>query len=254
MEIALENRNGSINERELAFLCAAITKQMREHFAPNWQEEPWVIKPYKRLEGLSVGSFWPVSILPDLGHPGSSDWAHWEPGLAYGCLRWNPRGPQPISVEASHICLELRMDPRCMRWVHIGEGCFGAVEICDPVEADTYEIEVTAFGEKKAVPVSDFLLPSYFVRGAKRPYSFLDRVDSTIHERGLSRQGKGYLIVRLPHGEVIEWWGHRAFGLVNRKAPPAWRKGEDYLSRIFKRKMGVIGEIANFSDKLVEDM
>lgn len=248
MEIALENRS-KINDTELAFVCAAIAKQMKEHFCPAWTEEPWAVKFYKELDNLSIGSFWPVSVLPNLGEQGAAPFEKWVPGLSYGCIR-EGNGHAPISIEASHTCLELRMDPRCIKWVHLGQGCFAAVEICDPCEGVSYEIDVTVLGEKRKILVSDFVLPSYFVRGARGPYSFCNAIETTIHERGLASSGNGYLLLRLPHGEVIDWWGKTRFGISNKKAPASWKKGEDYLSRIFQRKMGVLGEIVDYSEKL----
>lgn len=247
MEIAFSEDVEDLPQRDLAFMCAALNKQMREHFAPRWLEEPWPVKAYKNVKQLPVGSFWPISILPKIGLAGAAGYHTWEAGLAYGRVRWD--GPWVTPVTASHEALELRIDPRCNRWVHIGGGRFVAIEICDPCEADTYEISVTLFGETRKVMVSDFVLPSYFVKDAPGPYTYLDTIDTTVHERGLSRNGGGYLIVREPNGEVIDYWGSRAFGL--RKRPPDdWAKGEDNLSRISKRRAGALGEIVDFTSKI----
>lgn len=247
MEIAFTENVNDLPQRDLAFMCAALNKQMRDHFAPAWLEEPWPVKAYKDLKGLPVGSFWPISILPKIDVPGAAGYHTWEAGLAYGRVRWD--GPFATPVTASHEALELRIDPRCNRWISIGGGRLAAMELCDPCEADTYGIEVELFGEKRVVLVSDFVLPSYFVKGAPGPYSFKDNIDSTVHERGLSRNGGGYLMLRESDGSVIDYWGSRALGL-KRRAPAGWSKRGDDLSRVSKRRLGVVGEVVDVSAKL----
>lgn len=247
MEIAFKEDVKELPQRDLAFMCAALNIQMREHFAPKWLEEPWPVKAYKDFKFLPLGSFWPISILPQIGMPGASGYHTWEAGLSYGRVRWDDLAA--TAVTASHEALELRMDPRCNRWVSIGGSRAVALELCDPCEADTYEIEVRLFGETRMVPVSDFVLPAYFVKGAPPPYTYLNSIDSTVHELGLSRSGGGYLLIREGDGSVIDYWGRKRFGMKKR-APADWTKRDDDLSRVRKRRQGVFGEMVDFSKKL----
>lgn len=248
MEIAFVGEAKTLDQRNLAFMCEALNVQMREHYAPKWLEEPWPVKAYSDLKGLPIGSFWPIAIMSDIGAPNAAGYHTWEAGLSYGRVQWDGE-LNNTSVTASHEALELRGDPRCNRWIDIGSGYQAALELCDPCEGDSYDIEVELFGEKRSVKVSDFVLPSYFVKGAPRPYTYLDTIDSTIHERGLSRNGGGYLLLRDSKGSVIDYWGRTWYG-ARRRAPATWRKWGDPLSRVSKRKVGAQGGVVNFTRKV----
>jgi len=248
MEIAFEEHVKGVSPRDLAFVCAALNEQMRVHFAPAWLEEPWPVKSYDTLTKLPVGSFWPIAILPDIDAPDASGFHTWEAGLSYGRVRWD--GWDLTAITASHEALELRMDPRCNQWVGLDDGRAVALELCDPCEADSYYISVTLFGETRMVPVSDFVLPAYFVKGAPPPYSYLNTVVSTCHELGLSRTGGGYLMVRERDGSVIDYWGKRAMSFGRRSAPAGWRKKQDPFSRVSQRLAGRLAELVDLNKKI----
>lgn len=212
-------------------MVEALNIQMRDHFAPKWGFEPWPCKAYKTLVGLPIGSFWPIAILPDIKAPNAAGYHDFAAGLVYGRVRWDGT-VDGTSVTASHEALELRADPYCNKWVPISSTKKVALEVCDPCEGDTYGIDVVVFNERRNVKVSDFVLPSYFQKGAPRPYTYLDTIDKNVFELGLSRNGGGYLLVQ-EKGQVIDYWGKRFFG---RKKPlAAFNKSEDSLSRISKR-------------------
>jgi hypothetical protein len=240
MEIAFIEDVPELEQRDLAFMCAALNKQMREHFAPAWVEEPWPVKAYKSAKALPVGSFWPISIQTRLDLEGAAGYHAFEAGLAYGRVRWE--GEHYTALTASHEALELRVDPRCNRWLPIGGGRYAAIEICDPCEADSYQIPVTLFGETRQVTVSDFVLPAYFVKGERGPYTYLNTIDSTVHDLALSRNGGGYLLLREPGGQVIDYWGRKKLGLMRARAPKGWAKAQDPLSRVVRRRSGALGE------------
>lgn len=249
MEVAFEEHVDGIAPKDLAFMTAALNIQMREHYAPKWLEEPWPVKAYRSVKTLPVGSFWPIAILPSIDIPGAAGYHTFVDGLAYGRVRWD--GFDTTTVTASHEALELRGDPRCNRWVSIGGGRAVALELCDPCEADTYDITVSLFGETRVMKVSDFLLPSYFVRGAPRPYTYLDTIDTTAHELGLSRNGGGYLLLRESNGVVIDYWGRKARGLMKRRPPPGWQKQSDPLSRVRRRSVGHVAQLVDHRGKLI---
>lgn len=69
----------------------------------------------------------------------------------------------PWSSCASHELLETLADPECS-WASqdVLTGNFYALEVCDPVEADTYDVD--------GVQVSNFVTPSYFGMGDRYDY------------------------------------------------------------------------------------
>jgi hypothetical protein len=241
MEIAFEEHVDQLDQKGLAFLTAALNIQMIEHFAPKWGIEPWPVKSYKSVKSLPVGTYWPIAIQKEIGAPGADGFHDYQAGLAYGRVRWTDL--RNTGITASHEDLELRLDPRCNRWMPIGKGYMVAIEACDPCEGDSYEIEVNLFGEKRKIAVSDFLLPSYFKHDGKRPFTWLDTIDRNVYFKGLSRNGGGYLLVKDPKGRVTDFWGKRVFGLLKKRRPANWNKHADHSSRFARRMAGLVGEV-----------
>jgi len=96
------------------------------------------------------------------------------------------------SVTASHELLETLVDPFLQRCIQSEDGKIWSLEVCDPVEADTYSID--------GVMVSNFALPAWYEpsqahhRGADR-YDFLGKCKAPYEVRTggyaqfLSKQG-----------------------------------------------------------------
>jgi len=71
------------------------------------------------------------------------------------------------TVTASHEVLEMLADPFIMSGANVSSTSWLAIEVCDAVEADAYAYT------KRGVLVSAFVLPAWFIRGAKAAaYSF----------------------------------------------------------------------------------
>jgi hypothetical protein len=70
-----------------------------------------------------------------------------------------------VSTAISHEMCETQGDPACNRWVDDGRGHEVALELCDAIEANGYEVE--------GVMVSDFLLPAFFAPGATTAVTFM---------------------------------------------------------------------------------
>jgi hypothetical protein len=197
MEIACQETSRLLSPADLAFQVRAVNIQMERDWAPAYDEEPWPIRSYAGLSGLAAGSFWPMAILDDIDTPGALGFHDWVAGLAYGRVL---AGRDPLDATTlSHEALELRGDPHCNLWLPMPDGRSVAREMCDPCEADHYDIEVTIGAETRQIWVSDFLLPAWFVPGAPGPYTFLDVVDQPF---GLSCNGGGYRLIRDAHGHV----------------------------------------------------
>jgi hypothetical protein len=111
-------------------------------------------------------------------------------------------GPNSLSATISHEVLEAIADPYCNWWADITPVQQEAIELCDRVQGDTYDI----FG----VTVSNFLGPRAF-RNGPGPYDFMGLLSSPWEVRP-----GGYAIRRdLETGEVYNVWG---------EAIPDWLK------------------------------
>lgn len=117
------------------------------------------------------------------------------------------RGSQSLSVTMSHEVLEATADPYASFWADRGNSVDEvALEVCDPVEGDSYEIG--------GISVSSFVGPKWFSlennqRGA---YDRLGRLSAP-----MTMSDGGYLIVRTggPGGPVKNIFG---------SAMPAWKR------------------------------
>lgn len=214
MEIAVQENSRLIEPADLAFLVRAVNIQMREHWAPAYDEEPWPVRSYLDLHGLSAGTFWPMAIMDGIDAPGALGFHDWVAGLAYGRVLAS-RDPLDATT-LSHEALELRGDPRCDIWMPMPDGRQTARELCDACEADRYDVEVVIGAETRRIWVSDFVLPAWFVPGAPGPYTFLDSMDEPF---GLSRNGGGYRLIRDRLGNVTSDFGRRPppFGRMTEK-------------------------------------
>ncbi len=73
-------------------------------------------------------------------------------------------GSDSVSSALSHEVLEVIQNPGVNYWVDTGSGESVAMEICDPVSADYYEIEIdpSSGGGPSRISVSNFVHPNWF--------------------------------------------------------------------------------------------
>lgn len=76
-----------------------------------------------------------------------------------------------VSAAISHEVVETWGDPGANRWADGGDGFEYALELCDAVEGNLYEI-TTSSGIN--VTVSDFVLPAFFDPGSAWPWDFAE--------------------------------------------------------------------------------
>ena len=173
----VNHSNGQVTDEELQIAIRAINRQINEDFAPYWS-----LPATLRLEGRSTED--PDRIqVPDMrGDAVLYLWDEVDVSGALGYHFQNFRGipfgfvftalaqdlGEPWSVTLSHEALELIGDPQTNLLVigpHPMENrdVFHWYEMCDAVQAETYEID--------GIAVSNFLLPLYFTgtRDADEP-------------------------------------------------------------------------------------
>lgn len=152
--IAIVDVDVGIPRAELVRAASALQRQVLEHFFPCWGVsatvraaaasgpagvDDWVLELRKTptLEGaLGVHQVTPTGrpLMLDFPLLDAQDGVSW-------------------TVTASHEILETLADPWLRRGVQDDDGTWWAVEICDAVEADTYDID--------GVQVSNFCLPAW---------------------------------------------------------------------------------------------
>jgi hypothetical protein len=80
-------------------------------------------------------------------------------------------GDEPLTVGFTHELLEMLGDPGANEWAdkQDGSGLMCAKEFCDLVQN-------TNFAAKNGIPVTNFVLPAYFIPGSIGPYDYLNAV------------------------------------------------------------------------------
>lgn len=155
------NQSSNLTEHDLKLMVEACKKQLIEHAAPVLGRLPWEIK-------IGGNDGFPVVVLDDSDQAQALGYHTQDPNGKIWCRVFtNPilkrggtalQGSNSVSVVLSHEILETFYNPYVNLWSNRGDETFVAVEICDPVERQSYEIEV----EGTKVSVSNFVLEAWF--------------------------------------------------------------------------------------------
>jgi hypothetical protein len=213
----------------VALIAAACDEQLRRHVAPAWGR---VTSPVAALEaGAPVpAAAYPLVLFDDAEQAGELGYhAETPDGRPYGRVFVGPvidhggtwlEGQLSVSTVVSHECCELFCDPSVNLWADDAQGRAYAVEACDPVESDSYEVSV----EGRVVAVSNFVHPAWFdVRATSRRFDHLGRLYAPF-----TLASRGYALVR-DAGVVTPVFGT--------SAPPPWQCNAKSFpaSRTFRR-------------------
>jgi hypothetical protein len=155
----------------LAAIAEALTTQIERDLAPAWGAEPRKVgvggtgDRIHVFDGADQAAEFGWHTVDDHGLP----YAHVfvEGSLAVGS-DWLT-GDASVSSTLSHEALELLVDPGANQYAFDGERQLWACEVCDPVQASSYSIRAGG----RRVPVSDFVLPSFFNPWADGPWDHL---------------------------------------------------------------------------------
>ena len=199
MAIALINQSSAMTDEQVKNIADACSIQLRDHVAPAWDiKSPQEVRT--ELEPSSYPFFF-VDNIPEA--PGA---------LAYHFVQDNGVPAGKIGVETtlkagesvesatSHEAVELQCDIFCAAWSYSDRlQCLVATEACDPVQADTYEIEVA---DRTKVEVSNFVTPYYFTEDPLgQPLDHLGNLKQTF-----DMSPGGYLI-QMKAGKVSNVYG-----------------------------------------------
>jgi hypothetical protein len=200
-----ETRDPRIPGEELRRVVAALGRQAGEHYAPFWQSAPVDIYLADSLARVGANDS-VIALLRDADQAGVLGYHTTAPdGRPYGRVFTRPifenggtllSGANAVSVTLSHEYLETMGDPYVSWWADTPDGDEEALELCDRVEGDAYEID--------GVSVSNFLGPRAFAIGSAGPFDWMRRLTSA----WFMTPG-GYCIRRTggPTGEVRDVFG-----------------------------------------------
>jgi len=178
MLIAILNQSTRVSDAEVLKMTEAIAKQVRLDVAPLWDRPPASVISYGTLadkaqlkatvpaeaHGITIVDAIPDEAAGTLGYHTED-----QGGKVWGIVSANAsldngahvlRGDWSVSSVLSHEVLEMYIDPNCNLWADNGAGKVFSVEVCDPVEAPSYNVD--------GVAVSNFVTPAWFDPLAKK--------------------------------------------------------------------------------------
>lgn len=162
--IAVVNRSKSLDDTSVEFMVAAVAAQVQE-CAAAWGVPPLAVAFYADPAKLLQDDIYVCSIVDELDVDGALGF--------HSVLGDRPfievlaQGEQ-TSVTLSHEALETLCDPDADQWRARGDGMQVALEVCDPVEGDSYFLTAEVASEARAVRVSNYVLPAWFDPAAPR--------------------------------------------------------------------------------------
>ena len=160
MKFVVVDLSGSISHQDLAAYCAAQQEQLRGHYSNCYDQDAYydqvrMATPRVPARPGEVGIF----LHPDSSQApedalGVHELSKAGVPLAHVYLDLAKQSGDPWQSIASHEALEARADPRLRLCVELDDGSIWDREICDRVEADTYQV--------LGVPMSNFNTPECF--------------------------------------------------------------------------------------------
>jgi len=223
MLIAVINESTLVTNEQVNTMCKAIQIQLNLHVLPAWNMKSGTIKFYADKTKVP-GYAWVVNMLDNSTQAGALGYHAEDNDLidafifagpvlqTGGVVLHDAHNPQNVSVASvlSHEVCEMVGDRFAGFWsdgpdVKASDGKTYneyALELCDPVEGDSYDVIV---GTQK-VSVSNFIFPSWFNAEAtdlNKPFDYLGKLT-----KPFSMTPGGYLIVR-QSGNYQQIFGER---------------------------------------------
>jgi hypothetical protein len=235
--IAIVNGSTRVTNDDVATMAAAVHVQLTAHVAPAWMRTPPDVRFYTDLLSIAKGT--PLIVVMDAPDSPNALGYHFErddqvQGKVFaspvldngGSALGGPDLSQPsVSSVLSHEVLELFGDWDCNFWVDgpaIEQGSTYALELCDAVEGDSYQVAVATSNGAVPVQVSNFLMPAWFDPENAGPlFDWQNKLKAPF-----TMSPGGYLIVRAGGpgtesqvmGETMPDWKRKLKALAGRGA------------------------------------
>lgn len=229
--ITLVNKSRRVVDSDVQKMARACAYQLRYHVAPAWSRLNMPVV-FAKDESVAPPGSWVLGVFDDADQAGDLGWHTEENGIFYGRVFAGPvldNGGDALSRQlsvasvASHEVLEIFGDPTCNYYAEGPDGSWEiAVELCDPVESDSYSVKI----DNHSITVSNFVLPRWFdtqAQGGKFDYMGLC-------SQPFEMSSGGYVVIK-KGGKVTQEFGRRY---------PDWRKEmkKSALSRTSRRMAG----------------
>ncbi len=165
MLIAVLNQSTLVTDSQVKTMTQAIASQVKLDVAPLWDRSPAAVIFYKDAGEVPANAHAITLVDTAKDAPQGVLGFHTEDkgGRLWGVVAAKPEldshaevltGDWSVSSVLSHEVLELYIDPNCNLWANGDQGKAYSFEVCDPVEAPTYEVN--------GVSVSNFVTPAWF--------------------------------------------------------------------------------------------
>lgn len=210
------NESTEVSDSDASLMTRACATQVHYHAAPWWGKSPVPVTflPSSAKSSIPPGA-WAIALLDDPDQADALGWHTEDQGdVIYGRVFARPildnkggvlSGEYSVSATLSHEILETLVDPHCNGWMqNAQDGSMWAMEVCDPVESDSYEIG--------GVAVSNFVTPHFFDADAAKGER-LDILKKAVSPFGLD--AGGYAVILQP--------GQRQPTQVFGKEYPQWK-------------------------------
>ena len=168
------NQSTVVSDDDVALMTRACAHQLRYHAEPVWGRRavPVVFVPKSAVPAAAPGSV-VIAVLDDSDQADALGWHTEDSGdVEYGRVFAKPvldNGGDALTAQLSvasvlsHEVLEWFVDPHCNLYAGRGDGTAVAVEVGDPVESDSYPVNVKrADGTVVPVTLSNFVTPAWF--------------------------------------------------------------------------------------------
>jgi hypothetical protein len=215
VHILIRRRTDLIGDDDMAFLEKALAIQLREAaeayglYPPGITfSSPTAIVPSTEAAGMDM--------MDDDGVPEAIAHHGWYAGFPWSIIgvgetyQW--------TAAASHEALEYLRNLRLDQWALGPNGTRWPIEIADPVESDTYPIDVEIFGERRAVVVSNYVLPAYWKESSKGPWDRLGTLKGPF-----TIAPGGYAVVENEEGEIVQYGSSVRHPPIRKKSKPSSR-------------------------------
>lgn len=194
--IAVVNRSELVDDSEVAKVVAAIQRQVHRDLAPAWGVDA-DLKCVQRGDAPPRGHWW-IELTDKTDKSGAlTTYKPTPEGLPHGILNLGSHANSgfPWSASASHRVLEMLVDPAGNLAAAAGrDGTqIVALQIGDPVQADTYDID--------GVAVANFVYPAWF--DDLRPPRSAQFDHMRLLQRPLQVRKTGY--IRQLQGDGMAW-------------------------------------------------
>lgn len=173
INIAVINKSNKITDTDGSLMCKAVEQQINLHVGPVWNIRNLNIKYYKSDQSIP-NKYWVVE-LKDCDDPQTYGYHTEYDNQIYavicidtilqngGKILYDYLNPTNVTVSSvlSHEVCEMVIDSLATFWAEgtqIPEGNLYALEICDPVQGDSYAISIN----NNKISLSNFIYPSWF--------------------------------------------------------------------------------------------